>query len=1757
MTWIERDGASDQPVAEPQLEGTNCTNNESSGERENTDTNGGEPGLYANPQPDQQDVWEQLDRESEEADARITRARRGLELLEEIPEGILQIPQPPQNQAAANGPINPPPPLHQQGNAPNHAKKTRAAIRIASLNIKGGGASQAAQNKWKDISEIVKYHNLSLIALQETHLTPERCNELNKLYQRIQILNSPNPENPGGKGGVAVVLNKSITRWREVTHEETIPGRVLTVDLKWGETSSLRIVAIYAPSGNDNENAALWETLNERWNARGARRPDVLLGDLNMVECGIDRMPARPDRPAVVEAFREMRTNNRLIDGYRDSHLGCPPEYSFRTQFTDRPNRRSRIDRIYVKESLITRCYEWKIVDSGLETLDHYMVNVFISTKDTPYVGNGRSTIADFILEFKEIKKSFADLTLELEQDILELSDRPRTVTDNAQVLWKKYKVKLKEIARDFSRKRASQLEREIKLWEGRKTALLATPDLESNEDQLVLLDEVEGNITSLLAARRMRSRTSMEAKYLRVAETNTRYDYQLHREKQPRDIIPRLMIPGSSPPKYETSSRRMVQIATEHHDTLQDCVNESTTEAERNQAQEKALASLTPKLSTREKGKMGRKVRVSEVKEAISKVAAGKASGLDGVPAEVWKHLAREYELAKSVEEKGGESNEAANMAWILSKVFNDIADHGVMQNTDFSEGWLCPLYKKKDRADINNYRPITVLNTDYKIFTTILTLRVSKVATKLIHPDQAGFIKGRSIFDQTELIRLVMETTHRVEGAIVCLDQEKAYDKIQHDFLWKTLEKFNFPPSMIKTIQHLYAGAETAVILNGVVGQKYKIRRSVRQGDPLSCLLFDLAIESLASMLRISDLRGLRYPEMEGRILSNLFADDTTVFLDKNDNFEDLLRVLREWCKASGAKFNIPKTVIIPLGNEDYRDGLRRMRKLTDAHATTIPDNMHIADEGEPVRILGAYYGHNISQDEIWKPVVEKIEATLRRWSRNRPTIRGLVMGNNTMVGGFTQYLTRVQGMPKETLKKIKKITDDFVYAKDGEQKANTIATSTLHQERDQGGLKLLDIEARNEAIDTVRLRTYLSTGEQRPQWCKIADLLLGEAAVRKYRNVGPKMLRNPFTQQWRVNLAHKGLPENLRRMMKVAYKYGTRADAVVIPDPVKHSMPYWYHVGNKAELRIRYGDKYGECQRTVHNIYTTGQMLAHARKLSTHGCSRRGNCKCEECKHDRANGCENPTKCRKNAERKLDNLTPKWDPRVSEEEMEAQELIRREALGSPPDGYVKVQRDRALPRSPEDMVRIFTHTQATNGPQGPEETRTTATGPTNGREVEVYTDGSCHDNGTANAKCGSGLWYTEGDDRNTSARIGPPHEMTNNTGELIAVLLAIQKHKNDTRLMIASDSQYTIDVVTRHAGEWLRKGFDSVKNKQIVAAIVGEILTARNETLMRKVKGHSGDIGNDGADAAANVGARLEQPTCIDLSAGESLLSIGAAANAITQAEAYRLIKGFKPTPARKRTERMIARTQAAVEGVTGTKQRHETLWKSLHQRKKATVTQKFSAFAWKGLHEGHKVGRFWEHTTMRDSYMPCEQCNIPVESMEHIMLECSVSGQTHVWNLAKEVWRRTGIDWPYITWELILGTTTITLKDGRGKVSEGRSRLFQMILSESAYLIWLLRCEWRIGREADPFQLHHKAEVEARWRKIMTKRLRMDWALTNVKALGKKALRKSEVNRTWYMVQDCSNGSGYTLLRAAGGTGGLVGSAVQRRPPGRNR
>jgi len=153
----------------------------------------------------------------------------------------------------------------------------------------------------------------------------------------------------------------------------------------------------------------------------------------------------------------------------------------------------------------------------------------------------------------------------------------------------------------------------------------------------------------------------------------------------------------------------------------------------------------------------------------------------MDGCPYELWKKLTTEHEKRKT------ENKPSFDITQTLTEVLQDIQIHGVDTRMDFTLGWMCPIYKKNDPTEVSNYRPITLLNTDYKLLTKVLAMQLMEEVQKMIHMDQVGFIPKHLIFSHIRLANAIINYAEITEeaGAIIALDQEKAYNKIKHDYL------------------------------------------------------------------------------------------------------------------------------------------------------------------------------------------------------------------------------------------------------------------------------------------------------------------------------------------------------------------------------------------------------------------------------------------------------------------------------------------------------------------------------------------------------------------------------------------------------------------------------------------------------------------------------------------------------------------------------------------------------------------------------------------------------------------------------------------------------------------------------------------------------------------------------------------------------------------------------------------------------------
>ncbi|KAF9266933.1 hypothetical protein L218DRAFT_1066742, partial [Marasmius fiardii PR-910] len=196
--------------------------------------------------------------------------------------------------------------------------------------------------------------------------------------------------------------------------------------------------------------------------------------------------------------------------------------------------------------------------------------------------------------------------------------------------------------------------------------------------------------------------------------------------------------------------------------------------------------------------------------------------------------------------------------------------------------------------------------------------------------------------------------------------------------------------------------------------------------------------------------------------------------------DNWEELEKVLDEWCLASGARFNKNKTEIMPYGTREYRDTVQEFGTMDGTIlGERLTSNARIKKDGEATRILGAWIGNGVDQPGVWTTTIEKIDRAPDQWKKGHPTMEGRRLIIQIVIGGMTQYLTKVQGMPKDVEAKLVKRIHNFLW---DDKNGRTINRETLYAPL-EGGKNILDLEARNEAIDLMWLQAYLKLDEDGP--------------------------------------------------------------------------------------------------------------------------------------------------------------------------------------------------------------------------------------------------------------------------------------------------------------------------------------------------------------------------------------------------------------------------------------------------------------------------------------------------------------------------------------------------------------------------------------------------------------------------------------------------------------------------------------------------
>ena len=357
------------------------------------------------------------------------------------------------------------------------------------------------------------------------------------------------------------------------------------------------------------------------------------------------------------------------------------------------------------------------------------------------------------------------------------------------------------------------------------------------------------------------------------------------------------------------------------------------------------------------------------EVRSVMENLPLGKQAGPNRVPNGVYKVMANIF-VPK------------------FTQLLNESTKPGGQLPPSMLEGDICLLYKKASREDVRNYRPLTMLNTDYKMYTRILATRMRDMVHQFVSEMQKGFVPSTFIAEATMLLTLIenyinSEPDSR-QGVFIFLDMEKAFDRVSFDFLQQAMKTLNFGPTFRSCVDKMYDETKPPkrrIYANGFYGDWFDIKSGVAQGCPLSPLLFLIVAETLRIAIEIEPgpdgtvgdgVRGIQIGEKRFRI--SQYADDTALILKSILEIPYANRAIAKWCKATGMKENMPKRNGLAMG---------RYRK----HPRALAEGVHCKDikwakEGEWVICLGVPFGNDLDTAKWWKKKVESVRDKATHW-------------------------------------------------------------------------------------------------------------------------------------------------------------------------------------------------------------------------------------------------------------------------------------------------------------------------------------------------------------------------------------------------------------------------------------------------------------------------------------------------------------------------------------------------------------------------------------------------------------------------------------------------------------------------------------------------------------------------------------------------------------------------------------------------------
>ena len=869
----------------------------------------------------------------------------------------------------------------------------------------------------KVINLIENPSKIKILNLQETHLMstediPSPFKNFEHLYHIINNFAITDDR----AAGISIFVNKTENI---LCQENIIRGRLTYLQLSNTANNEVRnLFSYYGKSRNSRDDwKHNFQTIQNKIIDNNLKNV-IIIGDLNFVISILDRnVQLNSIDNLATPYFTELQERTGIIDSFR---LTNPKRRLYTYYHTDRRSK-SRIDRIYLNVELSSRVEATNFEYTSLS--DHKIVRLRIGNNVERGPGSWifNNTLLNDITFCNKMSNAIRE------------SGIIRHTYSSKKDFWDYLKMNIQSIAIQYSSEKSKQKRQTIYKINRELEELEIIPSNLLTEYSQQKIEELQKKLSKFekekIEGMKLRSKIPSHD----YGEPNINFLSKLEKLRGEKNTIYSLRDDNGV---LKTDTESLLEIIRLFYKKLYTRENECVEE------QDKFLRRVNTQVTVEDKEEVDKRLEEGELYKSLKELQKNKSPGFDGLTVELFLHFwteIKDYYMDAIVEIK--ETQELSEMQ---------------------KRGAIRISFKKGNRDDLKNYRPITLLNVDLKIITHALSKRLANVLPKLVHTCQKA-LPGRIITDNIHIVQDLINLINKSgdSAALLFFNQEKAFDMMAHNFIIKTLRKYGFGENFIDWVIILLYNIKSFVKVNGFETSEFDINRGVRQGCALSGLLYVLVSEVLALEIRNNtNIKGYRFNGNHFKLTQ--YADDLMAVVTDLNSVNEIFDVLTRFGLATNAKINKTKTEALWVGGWRSRMDTPFDLKWKKDH----------------VKFLGVYVGNVTNRNEAsslsilnFEEIVTKITKKLSFWNGSGISIKGKVRVVNTFVLSKILYRLECVDITKDMQLLIEKKVRVFLW---GERRVGRIDFSVLSLNYKNGGLQLLELESK---IKTLRIKWLLS--------------------------------------------------------------------------------------------------------------------------------------------------------------------------------------------------------------------------------------------------------------------------------------------------------------------------------------------------------------------------------------------------------------------------------------------------------------------------------------------------------------------------------------------------------------------------------------------------------------------------------------------------------------------------------------------------------